>query len=562
MNQLDFYYRALAEYRAITSQNRECNNFRTLVADAGAEADKMLITRAVCTIDEDWIEEIEKGLEFIEKALKEERQFIYSNGEVVPIEKVKHVSTESVRHLAVHSNLIGKVEEGEEFVPDKLYTVERLNDYAVYENRFLYMLLCYLRDFVSLRYTKILDISNKYDGVLVINKEAVLPKQKITYSISLHDERADDPYLRANNSAKATIDRIDLILKSIISFLSTPLMEVAAKTPMLKPPITKTNILKMDNNFKGAVALYDYIIAYSKDGYSIEEQKTDLAPFRKELAEELAETGAILSFLMYKHGLALETSLKNKYEKEEQQRKDEAIKRREEKLASIKKRYSADGEDASEYILELEKQIKALENRYAETDRLRREVYKLQDKNEELLRKTAAAEIKAEKLEFSREDTEVAHAKEIDDIKEMFTARIRENLLKYERETEALRNEAEEKNALAYADLRRAQETGRREIENMSKKVLEAEKACTELSEENAKLKEEILICEARMKALRAQNNLMTEEDDFTERESFIALEAEYKAFKKFYDSEWAKTKKKIRKKILNLENLKEKKGE
>ena len=43
---------------------------------------------------------MEKGLVHIEKAIKEERQFIRSNGEVLPIEKIKHVSKESIEHLA------------------------------------------------------------------------------------------------------------------------------------------------------------------------------------------------------------------------------------------------------------------------------------------------------------------------------------------------------------------------------------------------------------------------------------------------------------------------------
>ena len=55
-------------------------------------------------------------------------------------EKVKNVSKDSVAHLARHSNLITRYEEGEDIIPDRLYTVERLSDYAVYENRFLYML--------------------------------------------------------------------------------------------------------------------------------------------------------------------------------------------------------------------------------------------------------------------------------------------------------------------------------------------------------------------------------------------------------------------------------------
>ena len=273
MSDLDVYYRALRGYRAHTQENRECTAFRRAFAQADPDNDQVLVTRNICIIDEDWIDEIEKGLVFVEKAIKEERQFIYSNGEVIEIEKVKHVSKDSVQHLAKHSNLITREPEGEDLIPDKLYSVERLNDYAVYENRFLYMLLCYLRDFVTLRYNKILDLSNKYDGALRINKDISLPRQKVTVSLDLHEERKDDSYLREHNSAKGVIDRIDLILKTVLAFLATPLMEITGKAPMLKPPITKTNVLKMDNNFKGAVALYDYIIAYDKPGYTIEKRR-------------------------------------------------------------------------------------------------------------------------------------------------------------------------------------------------------------------------------------------------------------------------------------------------
>ena len=110
--------------------------------------------------------------------------------------------------------------------------------------------------------------------------------------MKLRDIRQDDEYLKAHNEAKEVIDRIMLILKAILSFLATPLMEYQAKVPMIKPPITKTNVLKMNNNFKGAVALYDYIISYDKQGYTIENQVTTVAPFSSEMAEELEETVA------------------------------------------------------------------------------------------------------------------------------------------------------------------------------------------------------------------------------------------------------------------------------
>ena len=108
MNQIDVYYRALLEYRAQTEANRQCVRLNKAFSQTDAARDKITVTYKECTIDEDWVRAIEEGLVYIEKAIKEERQFIRSNGEVIPIEKVKHVSKDSVEHLAKHSNLITK----------------------------------------------------------------------------------------------------------------------------------------------------------------------------------------------------------------------------------------------------------------------------------------------------------------------------------------------------------------------------------------------------------------------------------------------------------------------
>ena len=165
MDQLDTLYRAFTGYRKETLECHDLEVERNSISRADADDDKLEVTRTICTIEDDWIEEIEKGLVWVEKAIAEERQFIRTNGEIVPIEKVKRVGKESVEHLAKHSNMITrKPEEGKTLIPDELYTVERLSDFAVYENRFLYMMLTYLRDFISLRYDKIVELSTTYNG--------------------------------------------------------------------------------------------------------------------------------------------------------------------------------------------------------------------------------------------------------------------------------------------------------------------------------------------------------------------------------------------------------------
>ena len=557
MNQLDVYYRALLNYRVLTAKSRECTAFRKAVAQADTENDQIRVTRFICTVDEEWIEEIEKGLVFIEKAIKEERQFIYSNGEVVPIEKVKHVSRESVQHLAKHSDMITRVEEGEDLIPDKLYSIERLNDYAVYENRFLYMLLCYLRDFVTIRYDKILEFSNKYDGKLSISKQLVLPKQKIEYRVELHDERKDDRYLREHNSSKDIIDRIDLILKTVLAFLSTPLMECAAKAAMLKPPITKTNVLKMDNNFKGAVALYDFIIAYDKDGYTTEEQVSELSPFGTDQADEIAEACAMLTFLTYQHGLGITSLLKNRYDAAEHQRREDELKQRSEQLESLKRRLAKSEIAPAEYILELEKQVKLLEADHASIEPLHRRIDELKENEVRLHGELDECQLEIKSLNNALFESAEEHRKEMELVRAEYDERIHEVLSKHEEELQQLEQSYLARIEELKQDIVSIKEKCKEDLNAANEEMELRLRRIEELTAECDAVKEERLLCQARIKALRAQLGLMDKEDDYTDKAAFTQLEKEFAAFERFYRGQWDAAKKKIRRSMLGYQNLK-----
>ena len=556
MDHLDVYYRALREYRVLTRDSRECKAHRRAISQANTENDKIVITRNICIVDEDWIIAIEKGLVFVEKAIKEERQFIYSNGEVVPIEKVKHVSKDSVQHLAKHSNLITKEQTGEDIIPDQIYSVERLNDYAVYENRFLYMLLCYLRDFITIRYDKILELSNKYDGLLRVDKEIVLPKQRITYSVNLHDQRKDDEYLRKSNPSKDIIDRIDLILKTVMAFLATPLMEIAGKAAKLKPPITKTNVLKMDNNFKGAVALYDYIIAYDKPGYTVESSVNEMSPFGQEIAEEFSEAGALLTFLVYEHGLGIEQELKERFDELERQRRAESIRQKQEQLAILKKRLANMEITPEEYILALEKQLKLVQNDNRQIQPMRERIAELEGIEQDLTERVASLEEECAGLQEQIALERAAHEQEIENLKQEFNERIHDMLLKHEEEMRELQatynRHLEEVNAQMHEMERALQE----KISQTAQKLHESEAACSMLQTQNKTLQDAQIVYEARIKALYAESGKYGE-DDFTDKESFDQLEREMEALVNYYDERWGKVKKKIRKKLLNYQSLK-----
>lgn len=583
MNRLDVYYRALRAYRGVTA-NRQCEDFRRVVAEANTENDEITVSRNICTVEEDWMDAIETGLVFVEKAIREERQFIHSNGEVLPIEKVKHVSKESVQHLARHSNLITKERRGEDMIPDHLYSVEKLNDYAVYENRFLYMLLCYLRDFITLRYEKVLELSACYDGTLRMNKQIVYRNQKITYSVDLHDERKNDKILLDGNPAKGAIDRMDLLLKAVLALLATPLMEIAGKAPKLKPPITKTNVLKMDNNFRGAMALYEYVVAYEKLGYSVEPNSVQLAPFSETLADELSEASGMLMFLTYEYGLDLNDTLKARFIEAENREREEQIRRKERQIALLKKKLAAKEITPEEYILELEGQVRLLESDNRRIPSLKAQIEALTEKDERSQAEILSLTEQTRRLGEQISEAAIAHEKEKTEMRAAHEEQLYQLVTRHEADLSDLKAKCEERirenDARRAEEMRVREETMRAEREQLEGKLSamdarygkelsilrddlrRSESILGQVVGERNRLSEENVICKARIHALQAQSGASFEADAFTEKEDFNELERELEAFVKFYEARWRITKKSIRKKLLSYQSLKGRNGQ
>jgi hypothetical protein len=551
MNPSDAYYRALLAYKKIAAEQRDCRRDSHAFADAAGEG-SITVTRMICTVDEEWIREIEKGLVYVEKAIREDRQFIYSNGEVIPIEKVKQVSKDSVEHLARHAELITRAPEGEDIIPDKLYTVERLSDYAVYENRFLYMLLCYLRDFVTLRYRKILELTGRYDGVLRLSHEATTLGRTVTVKLELEDTRQDDPYLRAHNPAGDLMDRMDLILKTVVAFLATPLMESAGKAAMLKPPIVKTNVLKMDNNFKGAVALYDYVIAYEGDGYTVTEETKTINAFGDALREDTAEAELLLADLTYRYGLDLTPTLKANLERDENETRLAELKARADALDTLRRRMERDGETPEAYALELERLTRSLRGEldrmdplYTELETRRRTEIDLTESLGALTRRIEGFDEELNRAEEARleaeAETEKRHIHATASLIESHTAE--KAALSEEAEAERARHR-EEMNALR---------------EELNRKQTELERvyaAYDELEAEKRLLHAQVMGQRARAKGVTS-----AEMEAMTDKDSFDELERELEAFVALYGKVWRETKRKIRKDLLNPKYIKGESG-
>lgn len=586
MNILDIYYRALKEYRKETLENTLCEKDRKAIVQANADGDKLNTTKYLCVIDEEWIKKIEEGLEFVEKAVQEERQFIRVNGEVVPIEKVKRISKDSVEHLAKHSEMITHVpeNEGDTVVPDKLYMVEKLSDYAVYENRFLYMLLCYLRDFIQYRLEKIETLRRTYISDFSVNKTIETKKRTFTIDIKIYEKRLDNPYPIADARSSSMVTRIENCQSIVNMLLETDLMVQVAKTPMIKPPIVKTNVLKMNNNFKRALALYDYIASYKGEGFSYEEVNSNYAPFSENLADELAESFLLTAFSAYKVGNNIEDILETAYKEEEKRRKEEENKKLEERIKRLKKRALESNKTLEEYVALLDERNKILERDSEELALVRQEIATLNYRIEvitlekkELNRRFSelSSQIDEKDVEIAQlnqkyiEDTTAlknAHQQELQAVKAdceeqieakslEFANKMQETITGYETQS----NELKEQKQRLEEEVRAVKEKSDgldAEIAKREKEIDEKLRTDYDAKTKSAKKTandalKELALVRGELDGIRAAQGKLQPSTDYASRERFVELQEAYVAFEKFFKAQWKITKKEIRKQVL-----------
>ena len=107
MKNLDTLYEAYQNYKKLCIVDNDTPRFlRSYMSNKDRDSEDIMTVFSVCHIEQDWVEAIEVGLPFIEKAIKEERQFIRNDGEVLPIEKIRKTSKDSIQDLAKHANYI------------------------------------------------------------------------------------------------------------------------------------------------------------------------------------------------------------------------------------------------------------------------------------------------------------------------------------------------------------------------------------------------------------------------------------------------------------------------
>lgn len=376
------YYRSYKYMQDMLKSDFTHNYIEEALKDGDEGKDSIFGKTNEKVIDMDWVIAIEETLPYIQKAIDEQRRFIKQAENVVRIKKAK-----------------------------KILTVEREEGFAIYENRVLLTLIHKALMFVDDKYSKMKDVPNDSYNNITMNRHLELNQQKLDFSVNYvnenHESLAENLDVEDIESL-SDFDRIRRIRQGLNECLATPLMKEIAKEPQVKPPLTQTNLLKENPNFKKAVELWSFLDTYKKQGFELvgEEYNGKMTDENKEdvyLAMEFQH------FMMsITTNPALRKMLQEKYEEENALAKEEADR----------------PEKVKEMVLEAQTEAvckEEIEKLTAEITELKQKIAEQKQKIEEQANIIKTQEGKIAALENERE----SHAKQVEQMNADFAEKTR-----------------------------------------------------------------------------------------------------------------------------------------
>lgn len=230
----------------------------------GSNESKVVVNSSFQSVEYDysWIDKIEETLVYLDNIIRNPKRFIMQEEEIVPVEKAKKISQETIKHLAQHTDLIQDVSEDGTITPSKVLNVNKEESFDIYENRFVISLLNNLNYFFKLR--KEATASGSYakkKRTMTYDGKSKLGKDEIKITLNMETNSFED-LSGASSSGESVEQRLAKIELVVADFLKTPFVKELANAAPVKSPIRKTNTILKNPNFQKALELWEFIEQY------------------------------------------------------------------------------------------------------------------------------------------------------------------------------------------------------------------------------------------------------------------------------------------------------------
>jgi len=211
-------------------------------------------------VDFSWVDKVEEALPYLDTIIRNPKRFLVQEEEVINVEKSKKITTETVRHLAQHSNFIEDVEEDGDIMPKKVLNITKEDTIDIYENRFIYTLFKVLSEFIDKQLDRFGDDGSYYqcDRKVNFEGETKVKYDKVKIHLTLENNRRHEIPI-VEDEDKSMPNRIKAIKTVLDGFKTTDFIKSLVSVAPVRSPLRKTNLILKEPNFKKAAELWDYL---------------------------------------------------------------------------------------------------------------------------------------------------------------------------------------------------------------------------------------------------------------------------------------------------------------
>ena len=167
--------------------------------------------------DSSWIDQIEGVIFDLGDIVANPRQNTKTVSNLVPVELARKTNSESIRHLASHTQFIKDVSEGGDVIPSKILNIANDDDIHTYENRFIATFIRKLVLFVEKRFEYISQFAPlKDEEVLMVKNHSFINDSEIEIEtkVKVKTKKEDGSDVRATEF----LERIQSIRNYILYF--------------------------------------------------------------------------------------------------------------------------------------------------------------------------------------------------------------------------------------------------------------------------------------------------------------------------------------------------------
>jgi|GEM_PF-2872492 len=236
--------------------------------------------------DEDWIVKIESFFPSLNQIINNIRNTLKYEEEILPVERTRRTSNESVRHILRNTKYIKDINEDDEVYPSKvLNTVSEL-DYGIYENRLIMTLIDRLYHYLLRRMDAINEhIHGFKQSNFTLKNEFKIGEVNYTLNFELNaKETFDSSEIDSHN--RRILERTSAAFKVVSRMYHSDFMRIMSRYKKVIPPILKTQMIQKNADFRNAYTLWLYLDRLNVLDYRLQLQTTNKV-FNKDYLDQI-----------------------------------------------------------------------------------------------------------------------------------------------------------------------------------------------------------------------------------------------------------------------------------